>query len=249
MKRIHILLMALVALSIQGCQDDFNVPSEQASRSYEQDAEVLNRFVDINKTTHEYYINPNKRTTALSYITNDGAEELAVVNSLNLNVFQQSVDWVSKLSGQFASNHGVDYVVMMTGNEVYVSRTKSDSPIVLERMNENEATRSYYPRTASLKVTDSEKEYTVYGSGDIETSIELFPQAYKNAAWAFLVSCEMKENGNRQMVNVLFCGVGYRMIAPRFAWHAAQPDTEWNFGVASSCDSNTTIARLNISHP
>ena len=78
MKRIHILLMALVALSIQGCQDDFNVPSEQASRSYEQDAEVLNRFVDINKTTHEYYINPNKRTTALSYITNDGAEELAI---------------------------------------------------------------------------------------------------------------------------------------------------------------------------
>lgn len=109
MKRIHILLMALVALSIQGCQNDFNVPSEQASRSYEQDAEVLNRFVDINKTTHEYYINPNKRTTALSYITNDGAEELAVVNSLNLDVFQQSVDRVSKLSGQFASNHGVDY--------------------------------------------------------------------------------------------------------------------------------------------
>ena len=44
-------------------------------------------------------------------------------------------------------------------------------------MNESEATRNYYPRTASIKVTDSEKEYTVYGSGDIETSIELFPQA------------------------------------------------------------------------
>ena len=138
MKRIHILLMALVALSIQGCQDDFDVPSEQASRSYEQDAEVLNRFVDINKTTHEYYINPNKRTTALSYITNADAEELAVVNSLNLDVFQQSIDRVGKLSGQFASNHGVDYVVMMTGNEVYVSRTKSDSPRVLERMNERD---------------------------------------------------------------------------------------------------------------
>ena len=149
-----------------------------------------------------------------------------------------SIDRIGKLSGQFASNHGVDYVVMMTGNEVYVSRTKSDSPIVLERMNENEATRSYYPRTASLKVTDSEKEYTVYGSGDIETSIELFPQAYKNAGWAFLVSCEMKEQKNQ--LRRIFC---------RFAWHAAQTDTEWNYGVASSCDSNTTIARLNISHP
>lgn len=97
--------MALVALSIQGCQDDFDVPSEQASKSYEQDAEVLNRFVDINKTTHEYYINPNKRTTALSYISNADAEELAVVNSLNLDVLQLSIDRVSKLSGQFASNH------------------------------------------------------------------------------------------------------------------------------------------------
>lgn len=72
MKRIHILLMALVALSIQGCQDDFDVPSEQASRSYEQDAEVLNRFVDINKTTHEYYINPISGLLLCAYIINDG---------------------------------------------------------------------------------------------------------------------------------------------------------------------------------
>lgn len=79
------------------------------------------------------------------------AEELAVVNSLNLDVFQQSVDRVSKQSGQFSSNHGVDYVVMMTSNEVYVSRTKSDSPIVLESMNENEATRQLLSQDCFLK--------------------------------------------------------------------------------------------------
>ena len=153
MKRISILLIALATLSIQSCQDDLNLPSP-ASRSYDQDAEVLNKFVDINKTTHEYYINPNKRTTALSYITNADAEELAAVNSLNLDMFEQSVNRVSKLSGQFASSHGVDYVVMITSNEIYVSRTKSDSPIVLERSYETEATRIYYPRTVPLKVTN-----------------------------------------------------------------------------------------------
>lgn len=249
MKRVHILLMALVALSIQGCQDDFNVPSEQVSRSYEQDVEVLNRFVDINKTTHEYYINPNKRTTALSYITNADAEELAAVNSFNLDMFQSSINRISKMSGQFASNNGVDYIVMMTGNEIYVSRIKSDSPIVLERVNESVDTRSYYPRTTSLKVTGSIEKYTVYGSGDIEISIELSPQTYRNAGWAFFVSCEMEQDGNKEMVNVLFCGVGHRMITPRFAWHANHSDTEWNFVVASNCgSSDSTIARLNISH-
>jgi len=248
MRRVHILLMTLVALSIQSCQNDLNMPTP-ASRSYDQDAEVLNKFVDINKTTHEYYINPNKHTTALSYITNADAEELAVVNSLNLDIFEQSINRVSKLSGQFASSHGVDYVVMITSNEIYVSRTKNDSPIVLERSYETEATRSYYPKTVSLKVTDDQKKYTVYGNGDIETSIELAPQTYKNAGWAFFVSCEMKENGNKEMVNVLFCDVGYRMIAPRFVWHAGQSDTEWNFEVASSCDSsNPNIAKFNISH-
>ena len=55
-------------------------------------------------------------------------EELVVVNSLNLDVFQQSVDRISKLSGQFASNHGVDYVVMTTGNEVYVSQYQKRFP-------------------------------------------------------------------------------------------------------------------------
>lgn len=247
MKRIQILLMALVALSIQSCQHDFNVPTP-ASRSYEQDAEVLNRFVDINKTTHEYYINPNKRSTALSYVTNVDAEEFGAVNPLNLDVFKQSIARINRLSGQNASSHGVDYVVMVTNSEIYVSRTKSDSPILLERRNET--TRSYYPRTAPLKVTDYEEEYSVYRTGDIETSIELNPQAYKNAGWAFIVSCEMKENGNRETVNVLFCGVGYNYFnSPRFVWRANQRDTDWNFTVVSRCDSSDpNFAKLNISH-
>ena len=246
MKRIPILLIMLAALSIQSCQDDLNIPAP-ASRSYDQDAEVLNRFVDINKTTHEYYINPNKRTTALSYITNADTEELNAVNPLTLDMFKQSISRISNLSEQSASNHIMDYVVMITGSEVYVSRTKSDSPITLEK--NLETTRSYHPQTVSLKVTDYKGEYTVYRTGNIETSIELSPQAYKNAGWAFTVSCEMKENGNRETVNVLFCGVGYNFNSPRFVWRADQPDTEWNFKVASNCDSSDLdFAKLNISY-
>lgn len=65
MKRVLALTLLLSALFFQGCQDNLNVPTP-ANRNYEQDAIVLNEFVDINKMTHGYYVNSNKRSSALS---------------------------------------------------------------------------------------------------------------------------------------------------------------------------------------
>lgn len=248
MKRVQILLlMVLVALSIQSCQDELNVPSS-AGRSYEQDVAVLNKFVDINKTLHEFYINPGKRSTVLSYITNADAEELAAVNPVNFDLFEQSVGRVSRLSGGLASGCGVDYIVMMANGETYVSRIKDNSPFELVKIGEN--TRSRYARTASLEVTGYRKEYSVYGNASIETSVGLASQSYKNGGWAFMVSCAMKTNGKREMVKVLFCGVGHNYgLNPRFEWYAGQPDTEWDFEMSSCTDnSNLAIARFDISY-
>lgn len=50
MKQLLSLALVLFALFFQGCQDNLNVPTP-ASRNYEQDAIVLNEFVDINKMT------------------------------------------------------------------------------------------------------------------------------------------------------------------------------------------------------
>lgn len=70
----HILFLAIISLSLffQSCKDNLTVPVA-VSRDYQQDAAALNNFVDINKTTYEYYINSNKRSSALSYITNADA--------------------------------------------------------------------------------------------------------------------------------------------------------------------------------
>lgn len=246
MKRVYILFIVLAMLSIQSCQDNFEIQTP-ASRSYAQDTEVLNKFVEINKTMHEYYINPNKRSSALSYITNADAKELNAVSSLNRQIFEQSMDMVNHQSGQLSSNHVVDYVVMMTPRETYVSQTKSFSPITLKKIYPN--TSSFYPKTATLKVTNSKEECRGYGDGDIEISLDLLPSSYKNAAWSFILSCEMKMVDNaKETVNVLFCGVGYS-LNPRFYWSIEQAVAEWKFEVTSSSDSNNPeIARINISH-
>lgn len=81
-------LLFLVLLC--GCSDNFviDTPAE-AGNSYESDVHVLNKFVDISEPGQKYYINPNKKSTVLSYITNSDLEELNAVNSLSASRYEK----------------------------------------------------------------------------------------------------------------------------------------------------------------
>ena len=191
----------------------------------------VNEFVDINKTTHEYYINSNKRNSVLSYITNADVEELNSVNSLNLSIFKESLNQINSCSGQLAASHGVDYIVMITENEIYISQIKNDSPIELKKKQSDNG--RYSSTVASLDVTDHKENYYINKGNHIETSIELNPQSYKNAGWAFYVICHLRSNDNKETARILFCGIGYH-INPCFEWSVTQGDyAEWNFETTS----------------
>lgn len=43
------------------------------------DMEILSRFVDVNESTGEYFINENKKTRALSYVTGSDWKDLAYI--------------------------------------------------------------------------------------------------------------------------------------------------------------------------
>lgn len=245
MKQFYYLLVILFALIFQSCQNNLNLPTP-ATRNYQQDAAILNDFVDINKTTHEYYINPNKKSSALSYLTNTDADELNAVNSLNLSTFKQSLSAVNSLSGQLASSHWIDYIVMITQDEIHISQINSHSIINLKRnvSEKYDASRSII---TTCNVTDYKEQYNFYSVNSIETSIELYPQAYKNAGWTFLVTCEVKHNGNIESANVLFCGVGY-YINPSFEWSVNQDYiADWKFEVANQ-NGEEHIANLKFLH-
>ena len=230
MKSILFLAIVLLSLSFQSCKDNLSVPTP-ASRNYQQDAAVLNEFVDINKTTHEYYINSNKRNSVLSYITNVDVEELNSVNSLNLSIFKESINQVNSRCGQLAASHGVDYIVMITENEIYISQIKDDSPIELKKKQFDNG--RYSSTVASLNVTDYKESYYINKSNYIETSVELNPQSYKNAGWAFYVTCHIRNIDNKETARVIFCGIGYN-INPCFEWSVTQGDyAEWNFETTS----------------
>lgn len=93
-----------------------------------------------------------------------------------------------------------------------------------------------------MNVTDYKEQYYVNGCNYIETSIELNPQAYKNAGWAFLVTCNLNNNGEKATAEVLFCGVGYN-INPCFEW-LTENRMDWNFEVSSLNGATPYIADL-----
>ena len=124
-------LLFLVLLC--GCSDNFviDTPAE-AGNSYESDVHVLNKFVDISELGQKYYINPNKKSTVLSYITNSDLEELNAVNSLSASRYEKSLFRLNEKISQAISSHTVDYVVMCTSSQIFVDRINDDSPIELK---------------------------------------------------------------------------------------------------------------------
>ena len=127
---------------------------------------------------------------------------------------------------------------MITEDEIYVNRINEDSPVELrQKLGGN-----YSSTVSSLNVTSYKEQYYVSDCNYIETSVELNPQAYKNAGWAFLVTCELNGKGEKENVGVLFCGVGYH-INPCFEWFA-NDNVDWDFEVVSLNEEIPYIADL-----
>lgn len=239
-KSLLFIAVGLCVLFLQSCRNNLGT-SMPASRNYQQDVEVLNEFVDIKKTTHEYYINPNKRSSALSYITNADVEELNAVNQLNLNTFEQSLNQINKLTKGFAASHSVDYIVMMTADKIYTSLMNASSPVTL-RDNSWEIFE-YASTVTSLQVANLEEERRASGA-HLGMEIDLRPEAYGNAGWAFLLTCELGYN-HKEKVQILFCGIGYYMN-PCFELatvHSANAD--WTFSI-TNLNADNHIADLKI---
>ena len=221
-------LLFLVLLC--GCSDSFviDTPAE-AGNSYESDVHVLNKFVDISEPVQKYYINPNKKSTVLSYITNSDLEELNAVNSLSASRYEKSLFRLNEKISQAISSHTVDYVVMCTSSQIFVDRINDDSPIELKS-------------AGFTTLSDN----LVVSLLDI-SSEELNPSLYARDHWIFRIRCEVGEPTDRKTAWVLFCGVGY-FSAASFNWLALDSydnRVSWNFTGESMLDETMpSIAQM-----
>ena len=176
-------LLFLVLLC--GCSDSFviDTPAE-AGNSYESDVHVLNKFVDISEPVQKYYINPNKKSTVLSYITNSDLEELNAVNSLSASRYEKSLFRLNEKISQAISSHTVDYVVMCTSSQIFVDRINDDSPIELK--SAGFTTLSDNLVVSLLDISSEEmSSREIYSGNLVQTGLELNPSLYaRDVRWA-----------------------------------------------------------------
>ncbi|MBD5270218.1 MAG: hypothetical protein HDS43_06340, partial [Bacteroides sp.] len=66
----------LFAMTLVSCQEDNSLFNEPAPiRAYDTDARILEQFVEIDKATGTYMLNPDKKITASDYVINKSREE------------------------------------------------------------------------------------------------------------------------------------------------------------------------------
>lgn len=89
MKKVMFLLFGLLTVfGISSCTD--NEITEPVVSDSVSDMEVLSRFVDVNEATNEYYINENKKTRALSYVTGSDWQDLEKVSPLSIEKYKSN---------------------------------------------------------------------------------------------------------------------------------------------------------------
>lgn len=204
-----------------GCSDHFviDTPAE-AGNSYESDVHVLNKFVDISEPGQKYYINPNKKSTVLSYITNSDLEELNAVNSLSASRYEKSLFRLNEKISQAISSHTVDYVVMCTSSQIFVDRINDDSPIELK--SAGFTTLSDNLVVSLLDISSEEmSSREIYSGNLVQTGLELNPSLYARDHWIFRIRCEVGEPTDRKrpgcfsaelVISVLLLSIGLRSI-------------------------------------
>lgn len=88
------------------------------------DMQVLSRFIDINESTNEYYINENRKTRALSYITGANWEELRKVSPINLEQCQRNLRALNNQVAMAAKDPNIAYIVFTVNGKTLVKKLR-----------------------------------------------------------------------------------------------------------------------------
>ena len=106
MKKVMFMFISLLTvLGVCSCND--NEVIEPVVSDSVSDMEVLSRFVDVNEITNEYYINENKKTRALSYVTGSDWQDLEKVSPLSIEKYKNNKVWTAVLND---ADQGYPYI-------------------------------------------------------------------------------------------------------------------------------------------
>ena len=117
MKKLFLSLAVLAfgIFSFTSCQDDDVVNSESpVMRDYQIDVQILSKFVDVNKSVGEYFLNENKKNSLMAYVSDADWQELLKVNPVNRDRFENELNALNSQLAVAAQDPDVSQIVYST---------------------------------------------------------------------------------------------------------------------------------------
>ena len=109
---------------VSSCSDDEVITQQPIVRDTQTDMQVLSRYIDINESTNEYYINENKKTRALSYVTGADWKELEKVSSINLEKCKRNLRDLNTQVAMAIGDPNITYIVFSVEGKTLVKKIR-----------------------------------------------------------------------------------------------------------------------------
>ena len=149
-------ILALFVGVLTSCSNNNEVAEINATRDYQTDFKVLAKFVDINKTVGEYYLNVNK-TSFKDLLSDKDWQELQSVNPLNKQRFEKEIAELNMRLQAAANNPKTSQIVYSTYNETWIRNLTQDKIVQVENTVQSSLTRARGSNLATLSIFPGSK--------------------------------------------------------------------------------------------
>lgn len=246
MKKIFLSLAVLAfgGFLFSSCQDDDVVSEKSVVRDYQTDAQILSKFVDLNRSTGEYFINENKRTTAMSYLTDKDWLELQNVSPVNYEKYEKGLKDLNVKLAEYAKDPNISKIVYSTyDGDTYVKDLDNDNSIKIEKIEGNvPLSRATYQ---TLSFQQGSTSYASFNAGStIHTNVRITTTSY--------YLCELKCNTkgaqcvNNHSSGLVLSGTGSTNTV--YTWESGSSSTYWDFTGTGKTLSFGSMAQVDFTN-
>ena len=237
-KKIYLSVLSGAFLLLSGCIDDTGMFSEPESiRSYETDSQILTQFVEVDMSSGEFVLNPDKKVTPADHIINRSREELMQVSQINRDRFLNEMEAVnSQLSVMKRSGQPSAFVYSTLFTNTVIDGDDSDS-FRITKMPEESFTRG---TAASLQL-----EYGKANSVDVHSGSDIVMniQAYSRSSF-YCAQVTLGDRADADAEVIIISGV--KSLFPDRSYRVAVPTTIDNHkkisGITLLGNGNLTVS-------
>lgn len=156
------------------CTDKDLVNTTDQGRSYEQDAELLSKFVDIDVENGEFFLNTHK-SSFFDLLPQSYKNELSLVSETNKGRFLQEMEELNTNIASVIQNKSSDYIVLSTPGKNATKQLNPASTIkFISNSRDNSTRTTSQSYNLSLTGYNGSRNYLDFNSGqNVDSQVDI----------------------------------------------------------------------------